>query len=258
MRKPLPAFATLALIALSATAAHAGDPLFPDIVEGVPAHLSIQNRQQREILRFTTEHINIGAGALQVRSDSTIGPCTVDGNSYDQCTAAIQEVMDAQGNVVYRQNAGYSVFHPDHNHWHQNGVADFVLRKGSLIGPAAASSLKTTYCLIDYDKTDLVHANNTRTYFDCNAELQGISVGWSDQYHHSTHGQQLDITGAQPGVYFLIYVADPLNQWRELDETNNTSWVMFELSRRGANAEIREIAHSACVKGITCGSKANK
>lgn len=232
--------------------------LLPDIVDGIPTHINIMNQQQREILRFTTEHINIGAGPLQVRRDNTVGACVLDDVSYDQCTQSIQEVLDASGEIVYTQNAGYALFHPDHNHWHQDKVADFVLRSGALDGPAFASSLKTTYCLIDYDKTDLVHANNTRTYFDCNAERQGISVGWSDEYHHATHGQSLDVTGAPTGIYFLVYTADPSNKWRELDETNNTSWTMFSLTRTGANPEIQILGNSVCIEGISCGSNANK
>lgn len=233
--------------------------LLPDIVEGVPAHLNIQNKQKQEILRFTTEHINIGDGALQVRSNSDIGPCTVDGESYDQCTEAVQEVLDADGNVVYTQISGYAVFHPDHNHWHQTGVADFILYAGSgTDGAVVAEASKTTYCLIDYDKTDLVHANNTRVYFDCNAELQGISVGWSDEYHHSTHGQSLDITGLAVGTYTLEFVADPLDHWLELDESNNTSWSTFKLTRKGANPELTVIAESECEEGLTCGSPGNK
>ncbi len=232
--------------------------LLPDIVEGVPSHLHIQNIQQREILRFTTEHINIGDGPLQVRSNHEVGPCTVDGVSYEQCTQATQEVVDAAGTIVYTQDSGFAVFHPEHNHWHQNTVADFILRKDTLVGPVVATSLKTTFCLIDYDKTDWVHANNTRVYFDCNGITQGISVGWSDEYHHSTHGQQLDITGAVEGVYYLIYVADPLNKWKELNELNNSSWTQFELSRKGANPEIKILGHSECIEGVTCGSSANK
>lgn len=246
--------------------------LLPDIVDAPPSHLQVVNAHQEEVIRFTTEHINIGVGPLQVRSDSTVGACVVDGTYYDQCTAASQEVLDENGNVVYQQLAGYAVFHPEHNHWHQNGVADFILLEGSLEGVdvnaalqdgtidalTVASAPKTTYCLIDYDKTELVHRNNERTYFDCNGDLQGISVGWSDEYHHSTHGQELVITGLADGIYSLLYVADPLDHWVELDETNNWSWSTFSLSRKGANAKISEIAHSACEEGITCGSSSNK
>lgn len=244
----------------------------PDVVDAPPSHLQIVNAHQEETLRFTTEHINIGLGPLQVRADHEIGPCVLDGEAYAQCTAAYQEVLGAGGEILYTQLAGYAVFHEDHNHWHQNDVADFILLEGSLEGvdvnqaladgtieaATVAAAPKTTYCLIDFDKTDLVHENSSRVYEDCDATLQGISVGWSDEYHHSTHGQDLVVTGLPTGIYTLLYVADPRNQWLELDESNNWSWTTFELGRKGANPEIQELASSSCVEGITCGSPGNK
>ena len=50
-----------------AAAAGGGTPVLPDVIEEVPQHLQIQNTQQGEWLRFTTTHINVGAGNLQIR-----------------------------------------------------------------------------------------------------------------------------------------------------------------------------------------------
>lgn len=257
-----------------AASAIADGGLLPDIVDAPPSHLNLINSHQEEILRFTTEHINIGAGPLQIRPEGVASGCTTaDGTYYGQCTVATQEILDIDGNVLCTQNAGVSVFHPEHNHWHQDAVADFVLleggmdgvdvnaalQNGSLDSRTVASSLKTTYCLIDYDKTDLVQRNSERVYFDCNGATQGISVGWSDEYHHATHGQDLVLTGLAPGVYTLLYNADPLNHWIEIDEENNFSWTTILFSRdNGANPKIDVLASSPCVKGITCGSSANK
>ena len=75
-------------------------PLLPDVFEEVPSHLQVQNTQQREWLRFTTVHVNIGAGNLQIRGGGQIAPCDIDGIHYDQCTVATQEILDASGNIV--------------------------------------------------------------------------------------------------------------------------------------------------------------
>ena len=85
----------------------AGGPqgLCPDIVEQI-SHLQIQNEHQREKLRFSTTHINIGDGPLQIRGGGQIAPCNIDGIHYDQCTYSTQEVLDAKGNIVYSQPAG--------------------------------------------------------------------------------------------------------------------------------------------------------
>src|SRR5262245_5272288 len=72
--------------------------LYPNVVEEIPDHLQIQNDHQREWLRFSTTHINLGPGNLQLRGGGQIAPCTIDGVAYDQCTFTTQEILDAAGN----------------------------------------------------------------------------------------------------------------------------------------------------------------
>ena len=230
-------------------------PLYPDIVEQI-SHMQIQNEHQREMLRFSTTHINIGDGPLQVRGGGQIAPCVIDGVQLDQCTISTQEVLDASGKIVLTHPAGVAFFHPQHNHWHQSSVALFEVRVGAVNGPALATGKKITFCLVDNDQTVLVKKGASRAYFECNAELQGISVGWSDDYHQSTEGQELDITGAREGIYYLIHYADPENHWLEKDETNNLAWVKFYLNRQGANPSVVILEQSTC-SPVTCGSKSN-
>ena len=233
----------------------AGPPLYPDIVEQI-SHLQVQNEHQREKLRFSTTHINIGDGPLQVRGGGQVAPCIIGGTAYAQCTIATQEILDAAGTIVGTHPAGVAFFHPQHNHWHQSAVALFEVRVGTLSGPAWATGTKATFCLVDNDQTLLVKKGSSRAYFDCNAALQGLSVGWSDDYHQSTEGQELDITGAPQGVYYLVHYADPENHWLETDEFNNTAWVKFALTRQGANAKVVVLEQSACSLA-TCGSRSN-
>ncbi len=129
------AFIAVAVCVTAGMARAQAVPLYPDIVEQI-AHLQIQNEHQREMLRFSTTHINIGDGPLQVRGGGEVAPCVIDGTAIDQCTHATQEVLDAGGNIVYSQPAGVAFFHAQHNHWHQSGVARFEVRKTSLDGLA--------------------------------------------------------------------------------------------------------------------------
>jgi Lysyl oxidase len=237
------------------TGAHAGAPRYPDIVEQI-SHLQIQNEHQREMLRFSTTHINVGDGPLQIRGGGQVAPCAIDNVAHAQCTHSTQEVLDAAGNIVEIHPAGVAVFHPEHNHWHQSNVALFQIRVGALDGPVWSAGVKITFCLVDNDQTVLVKKGSSRTYFDCNRELQGLSVGWSDDYHQSTPGQELDITGAPQGIYYLTHLADPDNQWRETDEFNNFAWVKFSLQRQGANPKVIVLEQSTCSKA-TCGSPSN-
>jgi hypothetical protein len=87
--------------------------------------------------------------------------------------------------------------------------------------------------------------------------LHGLASGWADSYHQSTPLQELDITGLPAGTYYLTHLADPDDHWLEADELNNFTWVQFELSRKGANPEVRVIGHSECVPEIICGFGGN-
>ena len=242
-------FLPLTAVAMPATAqtapplvSSAGDAqalggLLPDIIDEIPKHLSVQNTRQREWLRFSTTHWNFGDGALQVRGGGQEEPCVIDGVS-TICTAAMQEIFDASGQIVARHPAGIAIFHPEHNHWHQSEVAIFAIRRALDGNPVGSHVFKTTFCLIDLDFSDLVHRHKTKVYWDCNADLQGISVGYGDPYHHSLEGQEIDITDLADGTYYLTFDADPSQHWLETNDSNNRSWTKFRLERKGANASI--------------------
>lgn len=244
-----------ALLSFGVAQAQPGVPRYPNIVEQI-GHLQIQNEHQREMLRFSTTHINLGDGPLQIRGGGQVAPCVIDGIAYDQCTYATQEVLDAAGNIVYTQPAGIAFFHPQHNHWHQSAVALFEVRQNLDVGQPIVQGVKITFCLVDVDQTDLVKKGSDRYYFECNGDLQGISVGWGDDYHQSTPLQELDITGIPAGVYYLTHLADPDGHWKETNELDNSAWVKFYLYRHGANAKITILETSGCVS-YACGSPSN-
>lgn len=233
--------------------------LLPDVIEEVPHHLQIQNTQQREWLRFSTTHINIGEGNLQIRGGGQIAPCTIDGIGYAQCTVARQELLDASGAIVSSSPAGVALFHPEHNHWHQSAVAKFEIRN-TVDGPPIRAGVKITFCFVDVEFVGIIGAMKKaqpRTYFECNGDLQGLASGWADSYHQSTPLQELDVTGLPAGTYYLTHLADPDNNWIESNETNNFTWLKFELVRKGANPSIVELDSSPCVPAVICGFGGN-
>jgi hypothetical protein len=138
----------------------------------------------------------------------------------------------------------------------QRSNGQLEVRRGTLDGPLVKNGVKITFCLVDTDQTDLVTKGSNRFYFDCNAALQGISVGWGVNYHQSTPLQELDITGAPEGVYYLTHLADPENHWKESNESNNFAWVKFSVKRQGANPKISILETSGCVS-YACGSRSN-
>lgn len=236
-----------------------GSAVLPDVIEEVPHHLQIQNTQQGEFLRFSTTHINIGEGNLQIRGGGQIAPCTIDGISYDQCTVATQELLDASGAVVATQPAGVALFHPEHNHWHQSAVAEFAVKE-TLDGPSISAGTKITFCFVDVEfmgSTGTLKKDKPRTYFECNGDLQGLASWWADAYHQSTPLQELEITGLPVGEYYLTHLADPNDYWLEANEANNFTWVKFALTRKGANPEVTVLDHSPCVPDVMCGFGGN-
>jgi hypothetical protein len=176
-------------------------------------------------------------------------------------TTGYQDLLDADGNVASSTPVSEFVFHPAHHHWHITEVALFEIRlglddgKGGRYGDVFANqSIKTTFCLIDWIQLEGNSPTGDRNYFECAPDaLQGISVGWGDQYHHSLEGQELVIDGAKPGVYYLVSIANPRGNFIESDKTNNTAWTSFRLTRDSqGNAKIAEISHSRC-SGWQCG-----
>jgi len=214
--------------------------LFPDLRTTLPHHLRIQNKQQKEILRFSNGIANTGAGDLRLRPQFPANPNDQQG--------AIQEILDANGNIVSESLVSQFEFHPEHNHWHIANVARYELRTGSPAGAVYGSnSFKTTFCLIDWYQLNNNSPTKERTYFECNSNYQGISPGWVDQYHQSIPGQEVDITGAPAGTYCLMSTANPDASFIETDYSNNSAWVCFILRRNSnGNASIQITSKSPC------------
>ena len=227
-------------LAINVDAAKKTLGLYPDLQTVVPLQLQIVNQDQREILRFSNGIANTGDGDWRLRPDFQ-----------PTVTNAIQEILDENGNKVYEQQVSTFEFHPQHNHWHLADIALFEVHKDSPTGPVVGTnSKKVTFCLIDWYMLVGNSPTTDRTYFECERSYQGISPGWVDQYHQSTEGQQLDLTGAHEGTYYLVSTANPDGIYLEKDLTNNAAWTSFKLIRdSNGNPKIKIIGNSPCILG---------
>jgi len=217
--------------------------LEPDLQAIVPTHLTIQNKQQQDILRFTNGIANTGSGDLSIAPTFPVNP--------DDDVLATQLILDAEGNTVDEIDVGTFAFHAGHNHWH---IADVVEYSVHLVTPTGlqqvGSSDKVTFCIEDVFKMGDNTNTAERVYWDCTVSLQGVQAGWADQYHQSTDGNQVDMTGAEPGTYRLIHHVNPDGVLTESDESNNIAWTEFELTRHTTgnsqgNAKI-EVTATSC------------
>lgn len=242
--------------------------LLPDLQPIVPHHLQIQNTGGREYLRLANGIANTGVGPWHLHPENTIAGDT-------GTTTAVQDIWDAPGGpadpnagVVCSVDTTVFEFHPAHNHWHIGSVARFGVHHaldsgtGGAIGAAfvndrgVAQSFKTTFCLIDWVRLDTNSNTPNRVYFACDrtAPYQGVSVGWVDQYHHSLEGQEVDLTGAAVGTYYLTVDVNDEDLFLESNTENNLSWVSFRLTRDSkGNPKITLIGHSPCSSPNMCG-----
>jgi hypothetical protein len=246
------------VLVLAASAAGGKAPagaagLYPDLRAAVPHHFTVQNNQQHEYLRFSNLVANTGAGDLRLRPEH---------NTTTNITTGVQEILDAQRNIVHEQAVSEFVFHPAHNHWHLTDVALFEFRTaldngtGGRFGAVYANqSIKTTFCLIDVIKLEGNTNTGDRNYWDCFPDAhQGISAGWGDQYHHATEGQELEITGAKPGIYYLVTTSNAAGAFLETNTANNTAWTSIRLTRDSqGNAKVTKVANSPCSGAALCG-----
>ena len=243
----------LAASATGGKAPPAGAGLLPDLRAAVPHHFTVQNTQQGEFLRFSNMVANTGAGDLRLRPEHNITT---------NITTGWQEILDANRNIVSQQPVSEFVFHPAHNHWHLTDVALFEFRTaldngtGGRFGAVFANqSIKTTFCLIDVIKLEGNTNTGDRNYWDCFPDAhQGISAGWGDQYHHATEGQELEITGAKPGIYYLVTTSNAEGAFLETDTTNNMAWTSIRLTRDSkGNAKVAKVSNSPCSSAPLCG-----
>ena len=242
----------------------------PDLVNLIPQHVHAQEAGQRHRLMFTTGFGNIGAGPMELAPAASL-------TDPHELVTANQNVYDAQTNstgtlLCQRSLADAFIFHPEHNHWHLVGINGFSVHPALDSGSGgqwdtrrSVGALKESFCLLDYIKMNddqLAGFGLTlppREYFDCFG-VHGVSVGWVDVYHHATHEQFVDITGAPAGIYYLVVNANPDRIFLEKDYANNRAWVSFRLEYNNRNNAIARVLDNSLShgEGMLPPSKSNR
>ena len=237
--------------------------LYPDLRTVVPTHLNLVNAHQQEILRFSNGIANTGGGPWALRPHPALGTAPTvtamqeirSNGSYYKCGEQPKQVTECY-DVLAEYPTSVFAYHETHNHWHIDDVAVFEVRKGSPTGPIVGNNrIKTTFCLIDWYKLDDNSPTKERVFFDCYTSYQGISVGWVDQYHQSTDGQQVNLTGIPDADdYYLVSTTNADRVFLEQDYTNNTAWVRFRLSSDSkGNRKVTVLESSPCDTPGLCG-----
>lgn len=194
-----------------------GRARYPDLVGSPPASIYLKANSSKLEVRFSNTILNQGAGPLQVRAQ-------ILGDR----TAATQEVLDEEGNVLETKPVGVFEYHPTHHHTHVDEIAQYELRRGSPQGEIVTRAKKVSYCL--EDAVQVYSGHVPRLYPKCTPELQGISPGWADFYGSEVPDQELLVNGLPPGEYYLLVIIDPTGKFLDSNRSNNSAWTKIYLN----------------------------
>lgn len=207
------------------------DPRYPDLGMAPLADILVgEDPGKRIFLRFSATIVNVGAGPLLVTAHRSF-PFRDDWRVW-------QRIEDAAGGYSERETGARLVLGGDgHDHWHVIGAEAHQVE--SMSGEVVGGLVKSGFCFFDnvnYRNSlfgappQPVHVSaECGSGFDRDVAM-GISVGWGDEYQWYLLDQTIEITGVPDGRYRLRAIADPANQIMEVDEKNNDTWTVIDLS----------------------------
>jgi len=213
----------LAIASLATGSVVAGQELRPNLRALPPSNLSI-------IPNAATGNPELRLSATSWNSGS--GPLELVAGAGGQAGQDVYQRIYSQGGGFTDYLAGTFVFHPEHNHFHFERYAVYMLRPVNAPGASRRQGYKTSFCIMDTTKVDarLPGAPNKAVYGGCNAVVQGMSVGWGDTYGWQLAGQAIDLTGNPDGQYELTVAFDPDNRLLETNDADNTACVLLSIS----------------------------
>ena len=212
--------------------------LLPDLRQEPPTGLVLTHPGRRFRIGFDSAATNVGGGPLTiVGSRPGRGTATMDAGQIIPLQGGGRRRRGSVGVLRY-------VTSPDHSHWHLVPFMNYELRRAANL-ERVGRDRKTGFCLGDrYDAgialprkpSDRVY--RTRCGLHNRALLrivEGISVGYGDDYAANLEGQYVDITGVPAGRYYLVHEVNADRRLRERRYANNVSWLLLRLSwSRGA------------------------
>lgn len=165
----------------------------------------------RTLLRFTFTTLNRGPGDLVV--------------GVPEAHPERFEYASCHGHHHFKLYAAYRLWNPqDHARWEAlrqaapHKTAEEVLAENPSLGYVRGH--KGGICVIDVVRYQLAAPK----FLAC--KVQGISVGWADEYAASLDGQFVDVTDLPRGTYLLEEEVNPHRLFVEADYANNRAWTL--------------------------------
>ena len=144
---------------------------------------------------------------------------------------ADQVIRNSDGSETFRRGVGRLEFaiSADHRHWHYRGFDRYELRRAS-DGKRIAPDNKTGFCMPDHAFTpDYCGVNQPGSL----GLQQGLGPGYVDLYQANLEGQNIDVTGAPKGLYYLVHRVNADSSMCESNLSNNAAATKLRLWPNG-------------------------
>lgn len=183
-------------------------------------------------LKFATTIYNAGRGPLETRGAR---------NPRSGALEVYQYVYEDRRAVKGRPVGTFNYNHR-HGHLHFDDFARYELWALDARGrrtERVAANAKVGFCLMDIKnmastqthlESGLIDKPGGPVYAGCRRDIQGISVGWGDEYLALLFEQDLELTGVPGGDYALVVTTNPQRQLEELRYDNNAAVAYITLS----------------------------
>ena len=217
----------------------------PDLDQELPWDLQVTStgpstaREHR--LGFASAVSNIGDGPLIISGRRELTADTMTADQLIERSGAPMAVVEGVGRLRYVQSR-------DHEHWH---LLDFERYELRLVGGTRrVTDRKTGFCLGDRYRTRRralpgeppAPRYTSRCGLGATGRLhlvEGISVGYGDDYSANLEGQSLPLSGLAAGRYLLVHRVNVRRRLHETDYGNNASSLLFRLRWRAGMPRVR-------------------
>lgn len=231
------------LVAFQSPAA-AATPKLPDLGMAKLTDLTVtKTTTGQQQLRFSATIVNVGAGPFRLVASRP------DQNS---SFTVSQRVENTDRSTADTLTAAAMTFGGDsHGHYHVKDLETYTLHRldnGAQVGVSA----KGGFCFMDTNSYRLslpdapqqpVYGSAGCGHHDSTELSMGLSVGWGDKYGWTLADQFVDITGVPEGKYRLRATADANGLFAESNNTNNQTWVDFQLSKRRGGMAVKTLGY---------------
>jgi hypothetical protein len=230
----------------SHVAAHPPERL-PDLDQEVPHQLQVTGddagRRPSYRLGFGSAVRNIGAGPLIISGErDRTAKATMTADQLIEREVTGRTRVEGVGRLRYVRS-------PDHAHWHLVGFMRYELRHAGKRAPLVRDR-KTGFCLGDRYRASgpELPARPAAPVYTGRCGLgatalqrlvQGISVGYGDNFRPNLEGQSLRLTGLRAGRYVLVHRVNVDRRLRESSYRNNASSVLLRLRWRSGEPHLR-------------------